>query len=72
MAVKHQMSADEKRWQAEEDARTMARYEEIMSSTTRKNAAIRIAMDQAADLTKRANIMSRVASGNAPAKPKKK
>ena len=55
------MSAEEKRWRAESDADIMARYEEIMGDSKRKSAAIRVARDRAADLTKRANAMQRVA-----------
>lgn len=57
----NKMSAEEKRWRAESDADTMARYEEIMGDSKRKSAAIRVARDRAADLTKRANAMQRVA-----------
>lgn len=69
MATKS-MSADEKRWQAENDAETMARYEEIMGDTARRNAAIRVARTKAQDLTKRANAMTTVA--NRGGKTKKK
>lgn len=53
---------DEKRWQAETDAETMARYEEIMNSASRRNAAIKVARERAADLNKRASAMTRVAN----------
>lgn len=56
------ISADERRWQAEEDARTMARYQEIMSDNKRKTAAIAQAKQEAIDLQKRANAM-KLASG---------
>lgn len=65
------MSQDEKRWQAEDDARTMARYEEIMADNSRKRAAIAEAKKQASDLNKRASIMNKVAS-NKSSKSKKK
>lgn len=65
------MSQDEKRWQAEDDARTMARYEEIMADSSRKRAAIAEAKKQASDLNKRASIMNKVAS-NKSSKSKKK
>lgn len=61
MSAKPTMSADEARWRAEEDARTMARYEEIMSDTKRRTAAVKEAKRQAEDLNKRANVMTRVA-----------
>ena len=66
----NKMSADEKRWQAESDAETMARYEEIMGNASRRNAAIKVAKTKAADLTKRASAMSRVASSKTSGKKK--
>lgn len=59
------ISSNEKKWQAEEDAYTMARYEEIMSDSARRNAAIKAAKEKADDLNKRANAMNKVA-GNKP------
>lgn len=53
----------DKSWQAEDDARTLAKYQEIMSSTQRKNAAIKAAQKQAADLTKRAEAMKLACGG---------
>lgn len=61
MAKRTQMSVDEKRWQAESDARTMAQYEEIMQDSARRKAAISEAKKQAAELNKRANAMNKVA-----------
>jgi hypothetical protein len=55
---------NEKRWQAESDAETMARYEEIMNDSKRRAAAIKVAKDRAADLTKRANAMQKVAGSS--------
>ena len=52
--------SDERLWQAQADADTMARYEEIMADSRRKNAAIREAKKKAADLEKRAGLMNRV------------
>lgn len=63
MAKKTSLSFDEKKWQAEEDARTMARYQEIMSDTKRKSAAINAARLEASNLQKRADAM-RLASGS--------
>lgn len=51
----------EQQWQAEDDARTMANYQEILSDKNRMNRAIRVAEKQAKDLTKRANAMQSVA-----------
>lgn len=56
------ISADELRWRTEEDARTMARYEEIMSDSKRRAAAVKEAKRQADDLNKRASVMTRVAN----------
>ena len=52
--------ARELQWQAEEDARTMARYQEIMADKARTNRAVKEAKKQANDLEKRTNIMKRV------------
>lgn len=59
---------NEKKWQAEMDADTMARYEEIMADAKRRSAAVKVAKEKANELNKRANAMSRVAGG----KPVKK
>ena len=56
------MSSQEKKWQAESDAETMARYEEIMSDSARRTAAVKIAKQKATDLNKRAAAMTKVAS----------
>ena len=55
------ISSNEKKWQAEEDAYTMARYEEIMADSDRRNAAIKAAREKADDLNKRASAMNKVA-----------
>lgn len=57
------ISAQEKQWQAESDAETMARYQEIMSDKTRRNAAIKAANTRAAKLIKEANAMKLAAGG---------
>lgn len=64
------MNSEQLRWQAENDADTMARYEEIMSSSSRRNAAIKVAREQAANLNKRASVMSRIASSKPSTKKK--
>lgn len=53
----------ERQWQAEEDARTLSRYQEIMSDNRRKNAAIKQASKEAKDLERRANAMKLAAGG---------
>ena len=55
------ISNNDKKWQAEEDAYTMARYEEIMADSARRSAAIKAAKEKASDLNKRASAMSKVA-----------
>jgi len=57
------MTADEKRWRAESDAETMARYQEIISDASRKKAAIAAAKTKASELTKKAQAMQFAAGG---------
>lgn len=56
-------SANDNKWQAENDAYTMAKYQEIMADKARMNRAIKAAQKQAADLNKRAVAMNKVAKG---------
>lgn len=58
MAIKKELQ-----WQAEDDARTMARYQEIMSDKARLKRATIAARKEATNLTKRANAMSAAAKG---------
>ncbi len=55
------ISKDEQKWQAESDAHTMAQYQEILADKNRMNRAIKVAKQQASELTKRANAMQSVA-----------
>ena len=57
------ISFDEKKWQAESDAEVLARYQEIMGDSKRRNAAIKAANTKAAELTKRANAMKLACGG---------
>lgn len=57
------ISSMEKQWQAEDDARTLARYQEIMNDSKRKNAAMKQAKQQAANLEKQANALKLAAGG---------
>ena len=50
-------------WQAEDDARTMARYQEIISDKARLKRVTTAAKKEAANLTKRANAMATAAKG---------
>ena len=54
------ITLDEKRWQAEDDARIMATYQAIMESKSRMRAAQQAATRMAKDLTTRANQMNTV------------
>ena len=54
--------AREMKWRAEDDARIMMQYEEIMRDKGRKSRAIKEAQLQANDLQKRANAMKSVAN----------
>lgn len=54
--------AMEKRWQREDDARTLQRYEEIMASSSRKRAAMAEAKKQAKELQNRAAQMQKAAT----------
>ena len=56
------MSKQDLQWQAESDAQTMARYQEIIGDKARMNRAIKEANKQASDLSKRANAMKSAAS----------
>lgn len=56
-----QERARELKWRAEDDARIMAQYNEIMSDKDRKNRAIKEAQAQATALQKKANAMKNVA-----------
>lgn len=55
-------AAREKRWRAEEDARILASYNEIMANPQRKKLAIKVAEQQANELLKRANALKKVAN----------
>lgn len=57
------ITSEAKRWQAESDAETLARYQEIMNDAKRKKAAIKMANEKASKLEKAASNM-RTAAGN--------
>lgn len=54
------LSADEKKWRAEEDARTLARAKEIKSDKARFKAALKAAERMFKDTMKEANNMKAV------------
>lgn len=53
------MTAEEKKWRAEDDARTLARYQELLQDKTRLNAAKKEAKSQAQLLVKQANMLNK-------------
>jgi hypothetical protein len=55
------ISKQDLQWQAESDANTMMRYQEIINDKSRMNRAIREAEKQAKDLNRRANAMQSAA-----------
>lgn len=64
------MSADERRWRAESDADTMARYEEIMADRARRTAAVKAAQARADALNRQAAVMNRVAGAKSQTRKK--
>lgn len=55
----------ELQWQAQDDARTLAKYQEIIQDKTRMGRAIKEAKKQSVDLQKRAAAMQRASrTGN--------
>ena len=57
------LSEDELRWRAEEDARTLERYQEIMNDKPRLEAAMKQAKKTVDNLQKRANALSKSLTG---------
>ncbi len=62
------MSKQELLWRAQSDADTMARYDEIMSDSKRRTAAVKAAKEQADKLNKQAAAMTRVSNKTNPKK----
>lgn len=60
---KRKMSEDELRWQAEEDARTLERYQEIMNDKGRLDRAMKKAKEQVDNLQERAAALSKSITG---------
>lgn len=58
-------------WRAEDDARIMAQYQDIMKDKARMDRAVKVARKQAKDLQERANTMKRVAKTNKKNEKKK-
>ena len=57
------MSEDELRWRAEEDARTLERYQEIMNDKPRLDRAVKQAQKTIDNLQQRATAMSKSLTG---------
>lgn len=57
------MNINDKKWQAEQDARTLAEYNEILSNKTRLNRALKEAKKQVSNLNDRANALSKGING---------
>ena len=55
------LSKQDLEWQAQDDARVMAQYQEILSDKSRMNRAVKEANKQASDLSKRADAMRNAA-----------
>ena len=53
--------SQQQKWQAQDDAYTMAKYQEILSDKARLNRAVKVAKQQAADLNKRAAALTAAA-----------
>ena len=62
MATKN-MTEDELRWRAEEDARTLERYQEIMNDKPRLERAMKQAQKTIDNLQQRADVMSKSLTG---------
>lgn len=61
----------ELQWRAEDDARIMAQYQEIMNDKSRVSRAVKVAEKQANDLQKRADNMKKVANKKSTTKKKR-
>lgn len=57
------LSEDELRWRAEEDARTLERYQEIMNDKPRLEAAMKQAKKTVDSLQERADALSKSLTG---------
>jgi wobble nucleotide-excising tRNase len=57
------MTEEELRWRAEEDARTLERYQEIMNDKSRLERAMKQAQKTIDNLQQRANAMSKSLTG---------
>lgn len=58
------MTEEQKRWQREDDAMTLARYQELLNDKARLNAAKKEAKKQAEELSKRATMLNKASRTN--------
>ena len=57
------MSADELRWQAEDDCRTLEEYQQIISDKARLDRAMKAAKERVSDLQDRAKALGKSLTG---------
>lgn len=57
------MSADELRWQAENDCRTLEEYQQIISDKARLDRAMKAAKEKVSDLQDRAKALGKSLTG---------
>ena len=57
--MNRKMTAEEKKWQAQNDANILARYQELISDKTRLSAAKKEVKNQAQELNKRVNALNK-------------
>ena len=57
-----QRKMEEKKWQAQDDAYIMAKYQEILNDKVRMNRALKEAQKQASEMQKRADVMKKIAN----------
>lgn len=60
---KKKMSEDELRWQSEEDARTLERYQAILKDKSRLDRAMKVAAKTVNDLQERAKALNKSLTG---------
>ena len=60
---KRKMSGDELRWQSEEDARVLERYQEIVNDKARLDRAMKVAAKTVDNLEERAKALSKSLTG---------
>ena len=63
MTTTKELSKDELRWRAEEDARTLERYQEIMSDKKRLDMALAKAKETVTNLEQRAKALNKSLTG---------